>query len=119
LRIELLAVAACVFVRKGRKGRKESQDVNCHGATPPGTTDLLASLSFAFFASFADKVFLSSATCDMCGEGPPVGGALVHAGSKHQSKAPKGGQAPSRRHTFRNFDIRGASVPLLATCPGG
>jgi hypothetical protein len=50
-----------LFVRKGRKGRKESQSVSCHEAThQPSNTDLLASLSFASFASFADKGFCAA-----------------------------------------------------------
>jgi hypothetical protein len=57
-RIELRAVAACFFVRKGRKGRKESQYVSSHEVTHGrGIPDLVAPLSFAFFASIADKCF--------------------------------------------------------------
>ena len=48
------------FVRKGRKERKESEKTVCvaegHGY-PPGDPALL---SFASFASFADKIFFLS-----------------------------------------------------------
>jgi hypothetical protein len=53
------------FVRKGRKGRKESKGdygvKRSHSATVPFL------LSFASFASFADKCFYSI-TCGMFGE---------------------------------------------------
>ena len=48
--------ADCFFVRKGRKERKESElEVAAQGLRGPGANRFAASLSFASFASFADK----------------------------------------------------------------